>query len=223
MPPLSSLDQINICAGGVGATELQIERLIASRRHGDDIGRRIEIRRRNIAPGKTDRSISLVGVMALLPTFRPSNRAGKASERVARDGGAGEVHGAGTAECLRETLCTRCDAFRRTRDCIARVATSRPVTPVAMMLVLMSSEPPFASTTPEPESAPVIVPVPLIVAPELLTMPVPPVELRVPPEMAIVPPELSVIVAVELSVSPLAMVIAAELVMPLLAVSVAVR
>ena len=98
------------------------------------------------------------------------------------------------------------------------LATSRPVTFAAVMLLVMSRIPPLASTTPAPESAPVIVPSPLIVAPELLTMPLPPLELRVPPERVIVPPELSVMVVVELRVSPLAMVIAAELVMPLLAV-----
>ena len=82
------------------------------------------------------------------------------------------------------------------------------------------SVPPLAVIAPLPETVPPMVPLPLIVAPELLTMPLVPLELRVPPEMVIVPPELSVMVVVELSVSPLAMVIAAELVRPLLAVRV---
>ena len=100
---------------------------------------------------------------------------------------------------------------------VAAVATSRPVRwrrrcPVDVQ------RPPFASTTPAPESAPVIVPEPLIVAARIVDDAAAAVELSVPPERAMVPPELSVMVVVELSVSPLAMVIAAELVRPLLAV-----
>ena len=76
---------------------------------------------------------------------------------------------------------------------------------------------------PLPETPPVpalMVPLPLIVAPELLMMPLPPEEVSVPPDSVIVPPELSVMVVVELSVSKLPIVIAAELVRPLLAVRV---
>jgi hypothetical protein len=89
-------------------------------------------------------------------------------------------------------------------------AISKPVTLVAVMLLVTSSVPPLAATMPAPETAPVTVPKPLIVAPELLTMPLPPLELRVPPERVIVPPELSVMVVVELRVAALAIVIAAR-------------
>ena len=165
------------------------------------------------------RSMSFVGIVALLPTFIPDTVASKPPSSLLA---MLELVSAKVPAVVPRKLTVSPDATLAlliSRVALLALAISRPVTPVAVMLVLMTSgvDPPVASTAPAPEIGPFIAPKPLIVAPELLTMLLP---LRVPPEMVIVPPELSVMVVVELSVSPLAMVIVPELVRPLLAVRV---
>ena len=103
------------------------------------------------------------------------------------------------------------------------LATSRPVTFVAVMLLAMSSVPPLASTTPAPEIAPVIVPEP-VMAFGWCGVADPPVAVNLPPDRPIDPAALLLmvpLVPVALTV-PLPMVIEppALLMLPLVAVFV---